>query len=179
MKRRHVVLGVTGSIAAYKACDIVRRLRDAGVDVSVIMTDCAARFVTPLTFETLSGNSVYGDMFAKGAEWNMAHISLAKKADVFLIAPATANMIGKIAAGLADDLVSCTAMTVKVPVLIAPAMNTEMLANGIVQGNIAALKKQGIVFIDPKHGKLACGDIGNGALADVETIVGAVTALLK
>ncbi len=179
MKKRQVVLGVTGSIAAYKACDIVRRLQDKGCDVTVIMTDSAEKFVTPMTFEALSGHPVYRDMFARDVEWDMAHISLAKKADVLLVAPATANTIGKIACGLADDLLSCTVMTTKAPVIIAPAMNTDMLENSIVQENISRLKKHGVGFVEPKKGKLACGDVGKGALADVEDIVKAVLVLLK
>ena len=179
MKKHQVILGVTGSIAAYKACDLVRRLQDKGCEVTVIMTDSAEKFVTAMTFEALSRRPVYRDMFARDVEWDMAHISLAKLADVLLIAPATANVIGKVAGGLADDLLSCTAMTTKAPVLIAPAMNTAMLENRIVQENIAKLKKHGVGFIEPKAGKLACGDVGRGALADVDDIVKAVLALLK
>jgi phosphopantothenoylcysteine decarboxylase/phosphopantothenate--cysteine ligase len=129
--------------------------------------------------ETLSRNPVQRDMFARDVEWDMAHISLAKLADVLLIAPATANIIGKIACGIADDLLTCTAVTTKAPIMIAPAMNTDMLTNPIVQENIAKLKKIGVKFIEPKEGKLACGDVGKGALADVDEIVKAVVALLK
>jgi len=176
---RHVVLGVTGSIAAYKACDVVRRLQDKGCTVRVVMSACACHFVMPLTFETLSGHAVASEMFDRGTDWEMAHIALAKWADVYVIAPATANVIGKLAAGMADDMVTCTALTVKVPVLIAPAMNTGMFTNGTVQDNIAKLKKQGVKVIAPKSGKLACGDTGTGALADIDTIVSTVVALLK
>ena len=179
MKKRSVLLGVTGSIAAYKACDLVRRLQDQGCDVSVIMTSCAEKFVTPMTFEALSRRPVHRDMFARDVEWDMAHISLAKWAELFVIAPATANVIGKLASGIADDLVTSTAITVKVPVLVAPAMNTGMFTNPIVQDNIAKLKKAGLTFVEPKSGKLACGDVGQGALADVDVIVKAVLALLK
>jgi phosphopantothenoylcysteine decarboxylase/phosphopantothenate--cysteine ligase len=179
MKQPQIVLGVTGSIAAYKACDIVRRLQDKGCDVTVIMTANAEKFVSSMTFEALSRRPVYRDMFARDVEWDMAHISLARLADVFVVAPATANTIGKIAGGIADDLLSCTVMTTKAPVLVAPAMNTDMLANKIVQENIAKLKKHGVKFIEPKDGKLACGDVGRGALADVDDIVKAVMVLLK
>ncbi|MBF0388235.1 MAG: hypothetical protein HQL20_10370 [Candidatus Omnitrophica bacterium] len=179
MKQRQIVLGVTGSIAAYKACDIVRRLQDQSCDVTVIMTDSAEKFVTRMTFEALSRKPVYGDMFARDVEWDMAHISLAKLADVFLVAPATANIIGKFANGLADDLLSCSLITTKAPVLLAPAMNSAMFANAIVQENIARLKQHGVNFVGPKSGKLACGDVGCGALADVDDIVKAVMALLK
>jgi phosphopantothenoylcysteine decarboxylase/phosphopantothenate--cysteine ligase len=143
------------------------------------MTDSAEKFITPLTMETLSRKPVQRDMFARDVEWDMAHISLAKLADVLLIAPATANIIGKIACGIADDLLTCTAVTTKAPIMIAPAMNTDMLTNPIVQENIAKLKKIGVKFIEPKEGKLACGDVGKGALADIDEIVKAVVALLK
>jgi len=179
MKQKHVVLGVTGSIAAYKAGDIVRRLQDKGCDVTVIMTHSAEKFITPLTLETLSRKPVLRDMFARDVEWDLAHISLAKIADVFLIAPATANIIGKMASGIADDLLTCTAITTRAPIVIAPAMNTDMLTNAIVQENIAKLRKLGVKFVEPKEGKLACGDIGKGALADVDDIIKAVAALLK
>jgi phosphopantothenoylcysteine decarboxylase/phosphopantothenate--cysteine ligase len=179
MKKKQIVLGVTGSIAAYKAGDIVRRLQDKGCDVTVIMTDNAEEFITPLTLETLSRKPVLRDMFARDVEWDMAHISLAKLADVFVVAPATANVIGKMACGIADDLLTCTAVTTKAPIVVAPAMNTDMLTNPIVQENIAKLKKLGVMFVEPKEGKLACGDIGKGALADVDDIIKAVVALLK
>jgi phosphopantothenoylcysteine decarboxylase/phosphopantothenate--cysteine ligase len=179
MKKKQVVLGVTGSIAAYKAGDIVRRLQDKGCDVTVVMTDSAEKFITPLTLETLSRRPVLRDMFSRDAEWDMAHISLAKLADVFVVAPATANIIGKMACGIADDLVTCTAVTTKAPIVIAPAMNTDMFLNPIVQENIAKLKKLGVKFVEPKEGKLACGDIGKGALADVDEIVKTAVALLK
>jgi phosphopantothenoylcysteine decarboxylase/phosphopantothenate--cysteine ligase len=179
MKKKQIVLGVTGSIAAYKAGDIVRRLQDQGCDVTVIMTDSAEKFITPLTLETLSQKPVLRDMFARDAKWDLAHISLAKLADVFVVAPATANIIGKMACGIADDLLTCAAVTTKAPIVIAPAMNTDMLTNPIVQENIAKLKKLGVKFVEPREGKLACGDFGKGALADVDEIVKAVVALLK
>jgi phosphopantothenoylcysteine decarboxylase/phosphopantothenate--cysteine ligase len=178
-KTRHVLLGVTGSIAAYKAADIVRRLRDRGCEVSVIMTPCAEKFITRLTLETLSGRPVSVEMFSRESEWDMAHIALAKWADVYLVAPATANVIGKLAQGIADDLVTCTAITTRAPVVVAPAMNTGMYTHGIVQENMGKLKKHGVRFIDPKEGKLACGDTGTGALADVDDIIKAVDVLLK
>jgi phosphopantothenoylcysteine decarboxylase/phosphopantothenate--cysteine ligase len=177
--KKNVLVGVTGSIAAYKAADLVRRLQDKDCDVRVVMSACAEQFITPLTLETLSKNVVVRSMFERDANWEMAHISLAQWADVYVIAPATANMIGKIASGLADDMVSCTAMTTKAPVVIAPAMNTGMLTNKIVEDNIATLKKYNMSIVEPKAGKLACGDVGKGALADIDTIVDAVVALLK
>jgi phosphopantothenoylcysteine decarboxylase/phosphopantothenate--cysteine ligase len=178
MKTR-VVLGVTGSIAAYKAGDIIRRLQDKGCDVRVAMSACAAKFITPLTLETLSRAPVAQDMFGREAGWDMAHISLAEWADVYVIAPATANVIGKIAGGLADDLVACTAITTKAPLVFAPAMNTGMLEHPAVVENISKLKRFGAVCVEPKEGKLACGSTGKGAMADVDSIVDAVCALLK
>lgn len=179
MAQKHVVLGITGSIAAYKACDILRRLKEADCDVSVVMTREATRFVTPLTFEALSQKLVYTEMFSDKSDWDMAHISLAKWADLFLIAPATANVIGKMAGGLGDDLLTCTALTTRAPLVVAPAMNTQMFENNIVQKNIATLKDNGVYFIEPSWGKLACGDVGKGHLAKVDDIVQETLALLK
>ncbi len=172
-KGRHVVLGVCGSIAAYKAGDIIRRLQDDQCEVSVIMTREAQEFITPLTLSSLSGRNAYSDMFDKYS-WRMAHIELARGADIVLIAPATANVIGKLAHGLCDDLLTTFVVTSKAPVLIAPAMNDEMYANTIVQENCAKLKKHGFKFIEPIKGRLACGTVGVGHLADVEDIVKAV-----
>lgn len=169
-KQKNIILGVCGSIAAYKAGDIIRRLRDNNCSVTVIMTKEATRFITPLTFASLSGNNVYSDMF-DGDAWRMAHIELAKDVDAVLIAPATANVIAKLAHGFADDLLSTFVITTKAPVFIAPAMNDDMYANVIVKENCATLKKRGIKFIEPVNGKLACGVIGVGHLADVEDIV--------
>ena len=178
MAKKNVVLGVTGSIAAYKAADIVRRLQDAGCDVTVLMTASAEKFITALTLETLSHHPVYRDMFSREGAWDIAHISAAKLADVLLIAPATADIIAKVAHGFADDVVSCTAVTTKAPIVIAPAMNSDMFSNPAVQENIATLRKRGVVFVEPKKGKLACGDEGKGALAGIDLIVEKTTALL-
>ncbi len=172
---KKVVLGVCGSIAAYKAGDMIRRLQDHGCDVSVIMTREAQEFITPLTLSSLSGKDVHTGMF-EGNSWKMSHIVLAKEADVVLIAPATANVIGKLANGLADDLLTTFVITSRAPVWIAPAMNDEMYANAIVQENCAKLKKHGFKFIEPVKGKLACGVVGVGHLAEVEDIVKAVLA---
>ncbi len=174
-KTKQVVLGVTGSIAAYKSADILRRLMDRGYDVTVIMTKEAEEFITPLTFAALSGKQVYAGMFdgGKGA-WSMSHIHLAQDADVLLIAPATANVIGKLAHGLADDLLTCVAIATKAQIVIAPAMNTEMFENKIVQENCKKLRSLGFRFIEPTSGKLACGTTGVGHLADVDDIVKAV-----
>lgn len=166
-----VVLGVTGGIAAYKACDIVSRLKKEDIDVNVIMTKHATEFVSPLTFQSLSQNYVTVDMFEPPKNWDIEHIALAKKADVFLIAPATANLIGKISSGIADDMLTTTLMATKAPVVIAPAMNTNMYENPITQRNIKDLEALGYHFIEPGCGRLACADIGRGKLADVDTIV--------
>jgi phosphopantothenoylcysteine decarboxylase / phosphopantothenate---cysteine ligase len=173
-----VVLGVTGGIAAYKALDIVSKLRKKNINIHVIMTKGATEFVTPLSFQALSQNPVTSDMFEEPRQWEIEHISLAKKADVFVIAPATANIIGKIAGGIADDMLSTTIMATIAPVLIAPAMNCNMYDNPIVQRNIELLKANGYIFTDPDAGRLACGDIGNGKLADTDKIVDMIDMLL-
>lgn len=166
-----VVIGVTGGIAVYKALDVISALRKKDIEVHVIMTESASKFVNPLTFQSISQNMVVTDMFAEPKAWEIQHISLAQKADLMLIAPATANVIGKISNGIADDMLSTTVMATKAKVLIAPAMNTNMYQNQIVQNNISKLKDFGYKFIEPASGRLACGDIGIGKLADVNTIV--------
>jgi len=179
-KRKNIVLGVTGGIAAYRACDIIRRLQDAGCGVTVIMTRAAEEFITPLTLATLSGSRVYRDMFAvPDEEWSAHHIGLAEAADLLLIAPATANIIGKIAHGIADDLLTCVAMATTAPIVIAPSMNTNMYNNKIVRGNLTTLTQHGMHIIDPAIGKLACGTSGPGRLAAVDDIVAAVKRRLK
>ena len=169
---KKIVVGVTGSIAAYKSADLIRRLQEKGCDVTVAMTKEATQFITPLTLATLSGKDVYSNIFA-GQSWEMAHIELAK-VDALVIAPATANVIGKLANGLADDFLTTLAITTKAKVFIAPAMNEDMFKNAIVQENVAKLKKHGIKFIEPVKGKLACGIVGMGHLAEVDDIVKAV-----
>lgn len=173
-----VVLGVTGGIAAYKALDIVSRLRKKNINVHVIMTNSAAKFVTPLSFQSISQNYVVSDMFAEPKSFEIEHISLAEKADLFVIAPATANVIGKLAVGIADDMLSTTVMATKAPVLIAPAMNTNMYENPIVQRNIELLKSIGYHFIEPDEGRLACGTTGKGKLAAPEKILDVIDMLL-
>lgn len=177
----NILLGVTGSIAAYKAAEITSRLTKQGHNVDVILTESGSKFITPLTLQTLSKNKVYMDMFEEIVPSEVKHISLAKKADLVLIAPATANIIGKIAGGIADDFLSTVVMAAAnhTPVYIAPAMNTNMYENPIVQENIENLKARGYHFIDPKASLLACGDLGKGALADVDEIVDVVTKALK
>lgn len=174
-----VVLGVSGGIAAYKACDVVSRLRKENVQVNVIMTKHATEFVSALTFQSISQNPVAVEMFEPVTNWDIEHISLAKKADIFLIAPATANVIGKIANGIADDMLSTTVMATKAPVVIAPAMNTNMYENPVTQANIQKLKDLGYIFIEPGYGRLACGDLGPGKLAEPDLIVENIKFLLN
>ena len=174
-----VVLGVSGGIAAYKACDVVSRLRKENIQVNVIMTKHATEFVSALTFQSISQNSVAVEMFEPVTNWDIEHISLAKKADIFLIAPATANVIGKIANGIADDMLSTTVMATKAPVVIAPAMNTNMYENPVTQANIQKLKDLGYIFIEPGYGRLACGDLGPGKLAEPDLIVENIKFLLN
>lgn len=165
-----VVLGVTGGIAAYKACELLRILQKRGIDVYVVMTQNACRFVTPLTFETLSGHPVAVDTFDRPQTWEVEHIALAKWADLFLIAPATANIIGKMACGIADDMLSTTVMATRAPVMIAPAMNTGMWENEATQHNLRTLASRGVQIVLPASGHLACGDSGAGKLEDVAVI---------
>lgn len=178
-KKPCVVLGVTGGIAAYKACEILRLLQKRDVDVYVTMTKNACHFVAPLTFETLSGHPVAVDTFERPQTWEVEHIALAKRADVFLIAPATANIIGKMASGIADDMLSTTVMAAKAPVLLAPAMNTGMWENAAVQHNLDVLKARGVHVVAPASGHLACGDSGAGKLENVEIIVERTMELLN
>jgi len=169
--KKCVVIGVSGGIAVYKALEIISALRKHDVDVRVIMTESATKFVTPLSFQSLSQNMVVTDMFAEPKAFEIQHISLAQRADIMLIAPATANIIGKVANGISDDMLSTTIMATKAKVIFAPAMNTNMYENIIVQDNIKKLMAYGYEFIEPASGRLACGDVGKGKLADVNTIV--------
>lgn len=177
---KNILLCVTGSIAAYKAAELANTLTKDGYHVETIMTDGAREFITPLTFQTLTKNRVYGSMFQEYEPDQVEHISLAKKTDLCIIAPATANIIGKIAGGIADDMATTVVMALNnVPVYICPAMNTNMYENPIVQRNIKALQELGYFFIEPKESRLACGDLGKGALADVELIVQTVEKQLE
>lgn len=171
LKGKNIVMGVTGGIAVYKAIDVVSRLKKLGANIDVIMTESATKFVTPLTFQSLAQNFVTVDMFEELARWDIEHIALAKKADIFLIAPATANIIGKVANGIADDMLSTTIMATKAKVIFAPAMNTQMYSNSIFIQNMDRLKRLGYEFIKPGSGRLACGDYGEGKLAQPEDIV--------
>ncbi len=175
--KHNIVLGVTGGIAAYKACELTRLMKKAGWDVRVVMTESGTKFVTPLTFETLTGNRVSTDGFDRPFE--IEHISLAKFADVCVIAPATADIIGKIACGIADDLLSTAVMAMPCPVLIAPAMNNVMWKSAAVQDNIALLKKRGFLFVGPESGSLACGDSDMGRMSEPEKIFGAIREIAE
>lgn len=166
-----VVLGITGGIAAYKMANVASALRKTGADVEVIMTENATQFITPLTFETLTGHKCYVDTFDRNFRYDVAHISLAKKADLMLIAPATANVMAKLAHGIADDMLTTVALAARCKKLVAPAMNTGMLENPITQDNIATLKKYGFGIIDSATGYLACGDTGAGKLPDPEVLL--------
>jgi len=174
-----VIVGVTASIAAYKACEIVNLLRKDSFDVRVIVTKDALEFVTPLTLQTLSGNKVLTDMFEPSDKWNPMHTSLADSASLILIAPATANVIGKLANGICDDLLTCVTYASKAPVLIAPAMNENMYNHKVVMGNMAKLEKIGYSFIGPVKGRLACGHDGKGHIAEASDIVREAEKLLK
>ncbi|ENK0837280.1 bifunctional phosphopantothenoylcysteine decarboxylase/phosphopantothenate--cysteine ligase CoaBC [Clostridium botulinum] len=178
MNKKCVVLGVTGGIASYKALDIVSKLKKLNYDVNVIMTKSALQFIHPLPFQSLSGNMVSKDMFEEPKAFEIQHISLAKKADMILVAPATANIIGKVANGIADDMLSTTIMAATCPVVFVPAMNTNMYKNPIVKNNIEKLKGFGYEFINPISGRLACGDVGEGKMADTEDIVEIADSML-
>lgn len=175
---KRIVMGVTGGIAAYKACEVVSRLKKLHAQVDVLMTENATRLVAPLTFETLSGRPVCVDTFARSESWDVKHISLAQKADVLLVAPATANLMAKLAHGVADDMLTTTLLATKAPVLLAPAMNTGMWTNPATEENLRILLSRGVRVIGPESGFLACGDTGAGRMSEPEAIVNAVTALL-
>ena len=173
-----VVLGVTGGIAAYKACALTSALRKAGAAVHVIMTKNATEFVAPLTFEALSNHPVVTDTFARPETWEVGHIALAKAADLFVIAPATANIMAKMACGIADDMLSTTVLATKAPILLAPAMNTGMWTAPATQHNAAVLRERDVIFVGPEGGYLACGDTGAGRMSEPEAILAEITRLL-
>lgn len=171
LENKHVVLGICGGIAAFKAAHIASLLRQRGAEVKCIMTEYATKLITPLTMREISGNPVAVSMFDDTPEFNVEHIALARWADIFVIAPATANVIGKVASGIADDMLSTTIMATKAPVLFAPAMNSNMYLNPVVQDNMAKLKRFGYEIMEPASGHLACGIIGIGRLPEPEEIV--------
>lgn len=176
LKGKSVLLGVTGSIAAYKAPELVRMLKKSGADVTCVLTQNGARFVTALTLQTLSQNRVYEGMFDPFA-WDIEHISLSQKADIIVIAPATADIIARLACGRADDLLASVVLSARTPVLICPAMNEKMWFHKATQENVRKLKSYGYVFAGPGTGELACGVEGKGRLADFESIVKAIIRL--
>ena len=174
LANKTVVLGITGSIAAYKAADIASKLTQAGARVEVVMTESATKFIAPLTLRSLTGRPVITNMFEPAAEWSIEHIALAEAADVVAVAPATANTIAKLAAGIADDMLSCTVLATKAPIILAPAMNVNMFENSITQDNLAKLKARGFTIVDPTYGRLASGKIGLGRLAEVDIIIATI-----
>lgn len=177
--KKTIVLGITGGIAAYKMAELVSRLKKKDYDIHVIMTDNATKFITPLTMETMSHNTVTTDMFKRPDHYDVNHISLALKADLFVVAPATANVMAKLTYGLADDMLTTTFLAASCPKIVCPAMNTQMYENPITQKNIVQLKAMGITVMEPAYGKLACGDIGKGKLSDLDDIEALIEAKLS
>lgn len=178
LTNKTIVLGISGGIAAYKAAEIASKLTQDGARVEVVMTESATRFIAPLTLRSLTRRPVVTDMLAPYADYSSAHIALAEAADLMVIAPATANTIAKMAAGIADDMLGCVVLATQAPIIVAPAMNDNMFQNPITQDNLSKLKARGFIIVDPTHGRLASGKIGRGRLAEVETIIGAVHQLL-
>lgn len=178
MTQKTILVGVTGSIAAYRACEIVSALRKMSFNVKVILTREGANFITPLSLQTLSGNKVFTDMFGLPESWDPVHTSLAECASLILIAPATANVIGKLAGGVCDDLLTCAVFASKAPVLIAPAMNENMYAHAVVSQNMDKLKKIGYSFVGPIKGHLACGHNAIGHIAQTDDILKKVKSLV-
>jgi len=179
MSKGKILLGVTGGIAAYKAAELTSSLTQKGIEVTVIMTESATHFITPLTFRTLSGKDVFTKLFPEKIMPATLHISLRERGDILVVAPATANFIGKMANGIADDLLSTLALSFTGPVILAPAMNEVMYKNKIVQGNIQKLKKHGIKIIPPEKGYLACGMKGEGRLANLNKIIKGIFETFK
>ena len=179
LKDKTILIGMTGGIACYKVCELITHLVREGANVEAVMTKNATEFITPLTIETLSKHKVITDMFEKKSHVEVEHISLARKADLIVVVPATANIIGKVANGIADDMLSTTIMATPAKVVFAPAMNNEMYNNAIVQDNIAKLKDYGYYFINPIEGNLACGYKAVGKLANKNTIIENIENLLK
>lgn len=171
LKDKNILLGVTGGIAAYKIANLASMLKKQGANVKVIMTENACQFITPMTFETLTAQKVYTDTFDRNFEFKVDHIELGKWADVFLIAPATANVIGKLANGIADDMLTTTALAMRCPILVSPAMNTAMFENKVVKHNIMKLRTYGMDIIMPASGHLACGDTGAGKMPEPEMLL--------
>ena len=178
LEQKTVLLGVSGSIAAYKALDLASKLTQAGAAVDVVMTRAATEFITPLTFRSITHRPVAVDMFDPPAELDIAHISLAERADVVVIAPATANIIARLAAGISDDLLTCTVLSTRAPVIVAPAMNVNMYENQVTQENLGKLRSRRFDMVDPAYGSMACGAVGTGRLADTEHILAVIRQVL-
>ncbi|MDM8000798.1 MAG: bifunctional phosphopantothenoylcysteine decarboxylase/phosphopantothenate--cysteine ligase CoaBC [Dehalococcoidia bacterium] len=179
MRDKTVLLGVTGSIAAYKAVDLASKLTQAGAKVDVVMTDSAKEFVTPLSFSSITHCRTVTNMFDTPDEWEIEHVALAERADVVIIAPATANVIAKLASGIADDMLTCCVLATRAPVILAPAMNVNMWENRVTQENLAKLRARGFKIVEPGTGSLACGAQGKGRLADIEDILTAISQALR
>jgi len=178
LANKTIVLGITGGIAAYKAAEIASKLTQAVARVEVIMTEASTKFIAPLTLRSLTGRPVVTDMFELASEFSVEHVALAEAADVVVIAPATANTIAKLAAGLADDMLTCTVLATKAPVIVAPSMDANMFQNPVTQENLNKLRARGFTIIDPGYGHLASGKTGLGRLADIETIIGTIKQVL-
>jgi phosphopantothenoylcysteine decarboxylase/phosphopantothenate--cysteine ligase len=178
LTNKTIVLGITGSIAAYKAADIASRLTKAGAKVDVVMTEAATRFIAPLALRSITGRAVVSDMFDLDYQYTIEHVALAEAADVVVIAPATASLIAKAAAGISDDMVTLILLATKAPIILAPAMNANMFANPITQENLAKLKARGFTVVDPEYGRLASGAKGKGRLADINQIMGTIEQVL-
>lgn len=177
---KELVIGVTGSIASYRTCDLVSTLRkEPGLNVHVVMTQEATRFVSPLTFQTLSGNRVYSDVFEAPEEWDLLHTSLSARADLVLVCPATLNLIGKLASGVCDDLLTCILFATEAPVILVPAMNKGMYQHPAAQENMARLKRWGYEMVGPIRGELACRQVGMGHIAENAQILQAVRRRLR
>ncbi len=178
LANKTIVLGITGGIAAYKAVDIASKLTQAGARVEVVMTESAIKFIAPLTLRSLTGRPVVTSMWELDSEFSIEHIALAEVADIVVIVPATANIIAKLATGISDDMLTCTVLATKAPVIVAPAMNVNMFENPVTQDNLAKLKARGFTIVDPVYGRLASGKIGLGRLAEIETIIGIIKQVL-
>lgn len=179
LANKTIVLGITGSIAAYKAADIASKLTQAGAKVEVVMTEAATKFIAPLTLRSITGRPVVTDMFELASEFSIEHVALAEAADVVVIAPATANVIAKLAAGIADDELTCTVLATEAPVIVAPAMDVNMFQNLTTQENLAKLKARGFTIVGPEHGWLASGKVGLGRLADTDKIIDTISKVLE
>ncbi len=178
LTNKTIVVGITGGIAAYKAAELVSKLTQAGARVEVIMTEAATEFISPLTLRSLTNRPVVTNMWELASEFSVEHVALAEAADIVVIAPATANTIAKLAAGIAEDMLGCTVLATKAPVVVAPAMHSGMWENTVTQENVFKLKERGFVFVEPEYGRLASGGVGIGRLADIEKIIATINQVL-